>query len=138
MIRRPPRSKRTDTLFPYTTLFRSAAGAHQRRPGARGGRRLAAQRAGGPRLRVWLFAGRSARAGGLGGAVRRLLQRRADYHRPVHRLGRVEVAAAVGRRHAAAEWLRGAGAGALLRPRRALSAALRRGKYTDGDLTNTA
>src|SRR3546814_5573153 len=27
MIRRPPRSTRTDTLFPYTTLFRS-----QRRP----------------------------------------------------------------------------------------------------------
>src|SRR3546814_1289920 len=25
MIRRPPRSIRTDTLFPYTTLFRSAA-----------------------------------------------------------------------------------------------------------------
>src|SRR3546814_11039601 len=25
MIRRPPRSKRTDTLCPYTTLFRSAA-----------------------------------------------------------------------------------------------------------------
>src|SRR3546814_3104280 len=25
MIRRPPRSTRTDTLFPYTTLFRSAA-----------------------------------------------------------------------------------------------------------------
>src|SRR3546814_21078090 len=23
MLRRPPRSKRTDTLFPYTTLFRS-------------------------------------------------------------------------------------------------------------------
>src|SRR3546814_19068810 len=43
MIRRPPRSTRTDTLFPYTTLFRSrrqhllgqlggerAAPAHQR------------------------------------------------------------------------------------------------------------
>src|SRR3546814_19886793 len=29
MIRRPPRSTRTDTLFPYTTLFRS--------PGPRGG-----------------------------------------------------------------------------------------------------
>src|SRR3546814_2645257 len=28
MIRRPPRSTRTDTLFPYTTLFRSA----RRRP----------------------------------------------------------------------------------------------------------
>src|SRR3546814_281338 len=27
MIRRPPRSTRTDTLFPYTTLFRSAAAA---------------------------------------------------------------------------------------------------------------
>src|SRR3546814_15893126 len=25
MIRRPPRSTRTDTLFPYTTLFRSSA-----------------------------------------------------------------------------------------------------------------
>src|SRR3546814_8449294 len=36
MIRRPPRSTRTDTLFPYTTLFRSP------RP-AGGGRRLALQ-----------------------------------------------------------------------------------------------
>src|SRR3546814_1189185 len=26
MIRRPPRSTRTDTLFPYTTLFRSDCG----------------------------------------------------------------------------------------------------------------
>src|SRR3546814_6667471 len=26
MIRRPPRSTRTDTLFPYTTLFRSPSG----------------------------------------------------------------------------------------------------------------
>src|SRR3546814_6183594 len=26
MIRRPPRSTRTDTLFPYTTLFRSFSG----------------------------------------------------------------------------------------------------------------
>src|SRR3546814_5206424 len=28
MIRRPPRSTRTDTLFPYTTLFRSGAAAN--------------------------------------------------------------------------------------------------------------
>src|SRR3546814_5057583 len=28
MIRRPPRSTRTDTLFPYTTLFRSHREAH--------------------------------------------------------------------------------------------------------------
>src|SRR3546814_2818260 len=29
MIRRPPRSTRTDTLFPYTTLFRSTEGERQ-------------------------------------------------------------------------------------------------------------
>src|SRR3546814_8385491 len=71
MIRRPPRSTRTDTLFPYTTLFRSprsdrirprrllarraderargrcgneAAAADPRRHGPRGPRRLAAAR----------------------------------------------------------------------------------------------
>src|SRR3546814_979417 len=37
MIRRPPRSTRTDTLFPYTTLFRSDAA-----PRADGGCRHAA------------------------------------------------------------------------------------------------
>src|SRR3546814_3129870 len=31
MIRRPPRSTRTDTLFPYTTLFRSLASGQRRR-----------------------------------------------------------------------------------------------------------
>src|SRR3546814_2562789 len=46
MIRRPPRSTRTDTLFPYTTLFRSYEGRavpplcviddRQQREGARG------------------------------------------------------------------------------------------------------
>src|SRR3546814_5820102 len=30
MIRRPPRSTRTDTLFPYTTLFRSPEVLHAR------------------------------------------------------------------------------------------------------------
>src|SRR3546814_8990665 len=30
MIRRPPRSTRTDTLFPYTTLFRSLVGIDAR------------------------------------------------------------------------------------------------------------
>src|SRR5256885_5023666 len=45
MIRRPPRS----TLFPYTTLFRSALGGHRFRPdaGDRGGRPGARVRAGG-------------------------------------------------------------------------------------------
>src|SRR3546814_3872953 len=39
MIRRPPRSTRTDTLFPYTTLFRSpwnGAGASAFAPSAYG------------------------------------------------------------------------------------------------------
>src|SRR3546814_3916835 len=31
MIRRPPRSTRTDTLFPYTTLFRSAVQGFRQR-----------------------------------------------------------------------------------------------------------
>src|SRR3546814_7239308 len=31
MIRRPPRSTRTDTLFPYTTLFRSGGGDRRSR-----------------------------------------------------------------------------------------------------------
>src|SRR3546814_2143210 len=33
MIRRPPRSTRTDTLFPYTTLFRSIGRHHHGVPG---------------------------------------------------------------------------------------------------------
>src|SRR3546814_16602196 len=46
MIRRPPRSTRTDTLFPYTTLFRSdqwssgAGGRHGDLLDAPGGREL--------------------------------------------------------------------------------------------------
>src|SRR3546814_20885902 len=42
MIRRPPRSTRTDTLFPYTTLFRSrnpaprCRGSSDERPAAEG------------------------------------------------------------------------------------------------------
>src|SRR3546814_3800984 len=60
MYRRPPRSTRNDTLFPYTTLFRSPAqsqrrGRHQRaaadeagdvtvrRPGVEAGRRVPLQ-----------------------------------------------------------------------------------------------
>src|SRR3546814_12049795 len=64
MVRRPPRSTRTDTLLPYTTLFRSAGGAgdpargdrgpgplgdHARGPRRRGGGALPACRALGAR-----------------------------------------------------------------------------------------
>src|SRR3546814_17522704 len=73
MIRRPPRSTRTDTLFPYTTLFRS--GLCRALPGG-----LWRKRARGcahplhagelPRRRPWL------RQGAEGQAFRRQLTRR--------------------------------------------------------------
>src|SRR3546814_6569498 len=49
MIRRPPRSTRTDTLFPYTTLFRSVAagrgvGVERLRGERSGGRELSGHR----------------------------------------------------------------------------------------------
>src|SRR3546814_4712722 len=66
MIRRPPRSTRTDTLFPYTTLFRSAEGGvegcrHRGRDGA-GDRPLEAA-PGGLCLRGLRRRGRQAEAG---------------------------------------------------------------------------
>src|SRR3546814_13147872 len=39
MIRRPPRSTRTDTLFPYTTLFRSTTARQGGRQAEEGGRK---------------------------------------------------------------------------------------------------
>src|SRR3546814_7870720 len=57
MIRRPPRSTRTDTLFPYTTLFRSQGGqimtqdrgvGRQCRPEAPQDREPCRHRTGGP------------------------------------------------------------------------------------------
>src|SRR3546814_2014178 len=39
MIRRPPRSTRTDTLFPYTTLFRPGDRRGQRSPAMAHGQR---------------------------------------------------------------------------------------------------
>src|SRR3546814_9941272 len=41
MIRRPPRSTRTDTLFPYTTLFRSALWLYAAKDGVGSARALA-------------------------------------------------------------------------------------------------
>src|SRR3546814_5423597 len=45
MLRRPPRSTRTDTLFPYTTLFRSVAASVARPEPARVSARLLRGRA---------------------------------------------------------------------------------------------
>src|SRR3546814_12081752 len=61
MIRRPPRSTRTDTLFPYTTLFRSLFGSppptlethrYGTKEDARGDRAGAGRRGGGADLRA--------------------------------------------------------------------------------------
>src|SRR3546814_15772576 len=55
MIRRPPRSTRTDTLFPYTTLFRSLPSDRRGKSSLqtiiRSGRRCRHLCAGGPSLR---------------------------------------------------------------------------------------
>src|SRR3546814_1105192 len=77
MIRRPPRSTRTDTLFPYTTLFRSQPRAaclssgiawFRARVGARGSRRRRPS-------------GRSgARAALIADAPRRVASRRSEEH----------------------------------------------------------
>src|SRR3546814_1494115 len=49
MIRRPPRSTRTDTLFPYTTLFRSCRRRRLYRRGLRRRARRSARDRGGGR-----------------------------------------------------------------------------------------
>src|SRR3546814_3460846 len=48
MRRRPPRSTRTDTLFPYTTLFRSLRAALRARPGGGHAAALPERRVQGP------------------------------------------------------------------------------------------
>src|SRR3546814_10725594 len=59
MIRRPPRSTRTDTLFPYTTLFRSRFRQHQVGHVLRGPRREGSDGAGIIRLLGPLLGARS-------------------------------------------------------------------------------
>src|SRR3546814_9297097 len=73
MIRRPPRSTRTDTLFPYTTLFRSPARPGPRRAVPRAGARAGPERRAG--------AGGGAGAHRPGDARRRRAQRVGDGHR---------------------------------------------------------
>src|SRR3546814_17397543 len=77
MIRLPPRSTRTDTLFPYTTLFRSAARTARRRAA-----QADAERHSRPDLRAPLLVAADARS------VRRTGQERQDAaeHRTARRL----------------------------------------------------
>src|SRR3546814_2630089 len=98
MIRLPPRSTRTDTLFPYTTLFRSgergrAAGGLSRKPREEGRRRLYAQEAVG-RLRP-VRAGQDHRPAGrarLGRPVRRRGERSEEHTSELQSLMRISYA----------------------------------------------
>ena len=91
------------------------------RPGTGRDLQLRAVRSRGHGLRVRLLPRLSRGAGHVGGAVRRLRQRRADHHRPVHRRRRRQVGPAHRTGAAAAARPRRPGAGALQRPHRALS-----------------
>src|SRR3546814_19121271 len=81
MIRRPPRSTRTDTLFPYTTLFRSA---DDRPPAALAVERQRDRGDAGPghRLRPVRSGGRAAPRARADGPLRRQPQHRARGHAP--------------------------------------------------------
>ena len=105
---------------------RGARRPHQRRrvrtarpPGRRAGQvldlRLAAVGVRRPRVRVRLLGRRQGLARGLGGAVRRLLERRLHDRRPVHRVGRGQVDPDLGPGAVPAPRLRGTGSRAQLR-----------------------
>ena len=81
------------------------------------------------RLRVRLLGGQQGRAGHLGGAVRRLHQRRPDHHRPVPRRRRGQVGPDLGPGPAAPPRLRGPGPRALVGPHRAVPDPRRRGQH---------
>ena len=104
------------------------------RAGSLRGHQLDALGGGGARVRVRLHPLRAERARALGGAVRRFRQRRPGGVRPVHLVGRAQMAAHVGARLPPAARLRGAGAGAFLGPPRALPADVRRGQHAGREL----
>src|SRR3546814_10573249 len=63
MIRRPPRSTRTDTLFPYTTLFRSKRKGRQGKDPSPQRRRAGLTHSVEPRLAAMICAIRASTAG---------------------------------------------------------------------------
>ena len=103
-----------------------ADAAPRRLQGALRGAQLAALGGGLPRLRVRLLGHAAQRARDLGGAVRRLRQRRAGADRPVHRVGPLQVGRDLAPDAVPPARLRGQRARALLGAARALPAARRR------------
>ena len=78
---------------------------YPRRPGPLRSHQFDALGRGGARLRIWLFARRAEGADPVGSAVRRFRQWRAGRVRPVHLVGRAQMAAHVRPRLPAAAWL---------------------------------
>src|SRR3546814_8814566 len=113
MLRRPPRSTRPDTLFPYTTLFRShgrcilrrrGEGAHRRAPGRRlrrgtglppgTGGRIAGRRAGPPPQHDGADRPAGPRSDGLGRPAGRRAPRAAGFRE--HRMSTLRLADVLG------------------------------------------
>src|SRR3546814_2825878 len=81
MIRRPPRSTRTDTLFPYTTLFRSYRAWRARSGRREAHRAISPAPRPAPRRPATPAGGRSpARAGGRRAWPARAEERRSEEH----------------------------------------------------------
>ena len=131
---RTRRAARSRSATSCSTTRRPARRGHPWRRSSRRRRRFGVfdsplSEFGRPRLRVRLQR-RSARgARPLGGAVRRLRQRRAGHHRPVRRLGRGQVAADDAAGPPPSARLRGPGPRALERADRAVPSALRRRQH---------
>ena len=114
---------------PLQLLATNSDGAADRRQAD--GLRLGAVRIRRGGLRIRLLGRQPRRNGVVGGAVRRLRQRRAVDHRRVHLLRRGQVGSAVRRRAAAAARPRGPGSRPHLGPHRAVPAAVGRGLDDD-------
>jgi 2-oxoglutarate dehydrogenase complex dehydrogenase (E1) component-like enzyme len=99
---------------------------------------LTAERVRVPGVRVRLRFRGAERAGALGSAVRRLQQRRADHHRPVHRRRRGQVGPADATDAAAPARLRRRRAGTFERAPGALPAAERRGNIRVANCSTAA
>ena len=106
-----------------------AAASSRAGPGAHLHLQQPALRGGGARVRLRLLARLSEHALPLGSAVRRFREWRANDHRSIHHLLRIEMATAQRHRDAAAARLRRAGAGAFQRATRAFSSSVRGGQH---------
>src|SRR3546814_6986151 len=89
MIRRPPRSTRTDTLFPYSTLFRSDDVGAERAVGAADRQRLAVPAVG---QAGYVAAGHQLRLGHRAGDRHRVFARSEEHTSELQSLMRISYA----------------------------------------------